>query len=138
MFAEHSPSEGCLFALRQRILSLLLISVMTLWLPAVRYPEAGPGYWDPVTSTLNWCEEVCFLTMLSDCLQLTGLGLLWIILHRRDREHSNEPMLYVPCIPGYSKLSKAWPRHGIPSSIRGLPTRRNRKFLLSCYLEVYV
>lgn len=76
--------------------------------------------------------------MLSDCLQLTDLGLLWIILHRRDREHSNEPMLYVPCIPGYSKLSKAWPRYSIPSRICGLPSRRNRQLLLSCYLKVYV
>jgi hypothetical protein len=52
------PSEG--LSLQQRRPLLLFISVMTLWLPAVRYPEAGPGYWDPVTSTLNWCEEVCF------------------------------------------------------------------------------
>lgn len=56
MFAENTFS---LF-LHQRRPPLLLVSVMTFWLPAVRYPEAGPGYWDPVTSTLNWCEEVCF------------------------------------------------------------------------------
>jgi len=27
-------------------------------LPSIEYPAAGKGYWGPVTSTLNWCEEV--------------------------------------------------------------------------------
>jgi len=31
---------------------------MYSWLPSFAYPPSGPGYWDPVTSTINWCEEV--------------------------------------------------------------------------------
>jgi len=31
---------------------------MPSWLPAVDYPPPGQhGFWDPVTSTLDWCEE---------------------------------------------------------------------------------
>lgn len=26
--------------------------------PFIPYPSAKTGYWSPVTSTLNWCEEV--------------------------------------------------------------------------------
>jgi dihydroceramidase len=32
---------------------------MTWSLPFFPYPPAKDGYWEPVTSTLNWCEEVC-------------------------------------------------------------------------------
>ena len=35
------------------------IQVMASWLPSVPYPPSRDGYWSPVTSTLNWCEEVC-------------------------------------------------------------------------------
>ena len=31
---------------------------MLSWLPSFPYPPSQKGYWDPVTSTLNWCEEV--------------------------------------------------------------------------------
>lgn len=31
---------------------------MPAWLPSIPYPAPGDGYWSPVTSTLNWCEEV--------------------------------------------------------------------------------
>lgn len=27
-------------------------------LPSIPYPPSRDGYWHPVTSTLNWCEEV--------------------------------------------------------------------------------
>ncbi|KAE9964299.1 hypothetical protein BLS_005878 [Venturia inaequalis] len=30
---------------------------MLSWLPSLAYPPAGDGYWSPITSTLNWCEE---------------------------------------------------------------------------------
>jgi hypothetical protein len=30
-----------------------------LHLPFIPYPQSKAGYWNPVTSTLNWCEEVC-------------------------------------------------------------------------------
>lgn len=31
--------------------------IMPSWLPSITYPPAGDGYWSPVTSTINWCEE---------------------------------------------------------------------------------
>ena len=31
---------------------------MPAWLPSIPYQVPGHGYWDPVTSTLEWCEEV--------------------------------------------------------------------------------
>ena len=37
---------------------------MLSWLPAVPYPPHDPnkGYWLPVTSTINWCEEDYYAT----------------------------------------------------------------------------
>jgi hypothetical protein len=32
--------------------------VMASLLPSIPYPPSQEGYWSPVTSTLNWCEEV--------------------------------------------------------------------------------
>ena len=33
---------------------------MPSWLPSTEYPlTAKKGYWAPITSTINWCEEVC-------------------------------------------------------------------------------
>jgi hypothetical protein len=32
--------------------------VMALVWPYISYPSEQAGFWDPVTSTLNWCEEV--------------------------------------------------------------------------------
>ncbi|PGG99368.1 hypothetical protein AJ80_09364 [Polytolypa hystricis UAMH7299] len=31
--------------------------------PLIPYPPAGTGYWTPVTSTLNWCEEDYYATV---------------------------------------------------------------------------
>jgi len=45
---------------------------MTSWSLGIPYPPAGTGYWSPVTSTINWCEEVCYL----DALRKTYLMLL--------------------------------------------------------------
>lgn len=39
--------------------SISVPSTMPQWpLPFVPYPSSKDGYWSPVTSTLNWCEEV--------------------------------------------------------------------------------
>ncbi|KAI9677094.1 MAG: hypothetical protein M1817_006933 [Caeruleum heppii] len=35
---------------------------MTIHFPSVAYPPSGDGYWNPVTSTLNWCEEDYYAT----------------------------------------------------------------------------
>lgn len=41
------------------------------WLPSLPYPEEQDGYWSPVTSTLDWCEEVRMPNMrLERCLYL--------------------------------------------------------------------
>ncbi|KAA8566471.1 hypothetical protein EYC84_009033 [Monilinia fructicola] len=34
-------------------------------LPSAPYPPAGTGYWGPVTSTINWCEEDYYATIYS-------------------------------------------------------------------------
>ncbi|KAF2447863.1 alkaline phytoceramidase [Karstenula rhodostoma CBS 690.94] len=34
-------------------------------LPSVEYPPAQEGWWSPVTSTLNWCEEDYYATVYS-------------------------------------------------------------------------
>lgn len=80
--------------------------------PHFPYPPAKPGYWSPVTSTLNWCEEVClFRCRLSlpgasgRWTDLTLLGLLCYRLLRRDRQHCHQPVVYVVRYQGSSQLS---------------------------------
>lgn len=35
------------------------MAVKPAWLPSIPYPPAREdGYWAPITSTLDWCEEV--------------------------------------------------------------------------------
>lgn len=41
--------------------------LMWSWLPSVPYPPSRDGYWSPVTSTLNWCEEVRPAAMMGKC-----------------------------------------------------------------------
>ena len=31
------------------------------WLPAIAYPPEQPGFWEPHTSTIVWCEEKYYL-----------------------------------------------------------------------------
>lgn len=38
--------------------SFLSQTIMRWSLPHISYPPAKAGFWSPVTSTLNWCEEV--------------------------------------------------------------------------------
>lgn len=46
---------------------------MPQWLPSIPYaaPDLG-GYWDPVTSTINWCEEVCLRPLTHSTAPLTA------------------------------------------------------------------
>lgn len=53
---------------------------MPQWLPSVPYPPAGDGYWSPVTSTLNWCEEDYYATIYSAEIVNTLTNLLFIYL----------------------------------------------------------
>jgi len=51
-------------------------------LPAFKYPPARPeeGFWAPVTSTINWCEEDYYATIYSAEIVNTLTNLLFIVL----------------------------------------------------------
>lgn len=56
---------------------------MPRWLPSVPYPQALPedeGYWAPITSTLDWCEENYYATYYSAEIVNTLTNLLFMIL----------------------------------------------------------
>ncbi|KAJ5778008.1 hypothetical protein N7520_001254 [Penicillium odoratum] len=50
------------------------------WLPSVPYPPSKAGFWSPVTSTLNWCEEDYYATIYSAEIvnTLTNLLFMWL------------------------------------------------------------
>lgn len=43
------------------------VAEMPAWLPSIDYPPSTEGYWHPVTSTLNWCEEVRTTRAATSC-----------------------------------------------------------------------
>ncbi|KAL3480600.1 alkaline phytoceramidase [Aspergillus californicus] len=49
-------------------------------LPSIPYPPSSNGYWDPVTSTLNWCEEDYYATIYSAEIVNTLTNLLFMFL----------------------------------------------------------
>ncbi|KAH7323740.1 alkaline ceramidase [Rhexocercosporidium sp. MPI-PUGE-AT-0058] len=51
-------------------------------LPSIKYPPARPneGYWNPITSTINWCEEDYYATIYSAEIVNTLTNLLFIAL----------------------------------------------------------
>ncbi|KAI4726838.1 alkaline ceramidase-like protein [Aureobasidium sp. EXF-10728] len=53
---------------------------MASLLPSIPYPPSGDGYWSPVTSTLNWCEEDYYATIYSAEIvnTLTNLLFVWL------------------------------------------------------------
>ncbi|KAJ5138662.1 Ceramidase [Penicillium bovifimosum] len=53
---------------------------MTWSLPFFPYPPAKDGYWEPVTSTLNWCEEDYYATPYAAEIvnTLTNLLFMWL------------------------------------------------------------
>ena len=54
---------------------------MISWLPAVPYPPGdGPGYWDPITATLDWCEENYYATHYAAEFVNTLTNLLFLYL----------------------------------------------------------
>ncbi|KAK8156081.1 alkaline ceramidase [Phyllosticta citrichinensis] len=53
---------------------------MPEWLPSAPYPPAGDGYWSPVTSTLNWCEEDYYATIYSAEIVNTLTNVLFMYL----------------------------------------------------------
>ncbi len=85
---------------------------MVSWLPSVPYavPNSG-GYWDPVTSTINWCEEVRYspLTAPKPPLTRASAGLLRDSIRGRDREHTDEPAISLPGLHWHPIVPKAEP-----------------------------
>ncbi|KAF1984797.1 dihydroceramidase [Aulographum hederae CBS 113979] len=53
---------------------------MISWLPSIPYQPAGEGYWSPVTSTINWCEEDYYATIYSAEIVNTLTNLLFMYL----------------------------------------------------------
>ncbi|GAB7348622.1 hypothetical protein MBLNU459_g6997t1 [Dothideomycetes sp. NU459] len=53
---------------------------MPSWLPSITYPPSQDGYWSPVTSTINWCEEDYYATIYSAEIvnTLTNLLFVWL------------------------------------------------------------
>ena len=55
---------------------------MLSWLPGFPYPAHDPtkGYWLPVTSTINWCEEDYYATLYSAEIVNTVTNLMFVLL----------------------------------------------------------
>jgi|ERR1700728_1134027 hypothetical protein len=100
---------------------------MPSWLPSIPYPPPDQaGYWDPVTATLTWCEEVALTLLIGDSALNTDTGkeILCDILLGRDRQHVDQSTVPVSCIQRHQKLQKVWPRFRL---------RRRLFWVLSCW-----
>ncbi|KAI2918451.1 hypothetical protein CBS63078_3013 [Aspergillus niger] len=53
---------------------------LSSFLPHIPYPPSREGYWSPVTSTLNWCEEDYYATIYSAEIVNTLTNLLFMAL----------------------------------------------------------
>ncbi|EXJ74832.1 uncharacterized protein A1O5_01528 [Cladophialophora psammophila CBS 110553] len=73
---------------------------MASWLPSIPYPPPGqPGYWHPVTSTLQWCEEDYYATYYSAEIINTLTNLMFIYLAYKGvqscRKHGHDAVFEV-------------------------------------------
>ncbi|CAG7973292.1 unnamed protein product [Penicillium salamii] len=91
------------------------------WSLSFPYPPAKDGYWEPVTSTLNWCEEDYYATEYAAEIvnTLTNLMFMWLgvqgILSCRRNGHDQifNPMqlvdelsmIYTTCLMAYALFS---------------------------------
>ncbi|OCK85955.1 alkaline ceramidase-like protein [Lepidopterella palustris CBS 459.81] len=57
-----------------------MVANLLSWLPSVPYPPSQEGWWSPVTSTLNWCEEDYYATIYSAEIVNTLTNLLFMYL----------------------------------------------------------
>lgn len=53
---------------------------MPSWLPSIPYPPEKEGYWAPITSTLDWCEENYYATRYSAEIVNSLTNLLFMYL----------------------------------------------------------
>jgi len=72
---------------------------MPQWLPSIRYPPSQDGYWGPITSTLNWCEEDYYATIYSAEIINTLTNLLFVFLAIKGilncRKHGHDGIFLV-------------------------------------------
>ncbi|EMF16865.1 alkaline dihydroceramidase Ydc1 [Sphaerulina musiva SO2202] len=78
---------------------------MVAWLPSIPYPPArDDGYWAPITSTLDWCEENYYATQYSAEIVNTLTNLLFVYLAFRGArnciQHGHDQIFLVTFI-GY-------------------------------------
>lgn len=73
---------------------------MPTWLPSYPYPPPGqPGFWDPITSTLQWCEEDYYFTYYSAEIINTLTNILFLALSykgmRMCQKHGHDTVFSV-------------------------------------------
>lgn len=95
-----APNDDILFilALSKPFLASPVSPQMFFNIP---YPPSQAGYWSPVTSTLNWCEEVALThyTIASIRYQWTNgffIGLLCYSIRRRNCECLHQYPISIP------------------------------------------
>ncbi|RLM00482.1 hypothetical protein CFD26_107948 [Aspergillus turcosus] len=78
---------------------------------SIPYPPSKAGYWSPVTSTLNWCEEDYYATIYSAEIvnSLTNLLFMWLGL-KGIRSYPMQlvdelSMIYTTCLMCYASFS---------------------------------
>ncbi|KAL1964662.1 hypothetical protein VTN77DRAFT_6688 [Rasamsonia byssochlamydoides] len=69
------------------------------YLPFIPYPPSRDGYWSPVTSTLNWCEEDYYATIYSAEIVNTLTNLLFLYLGVKGvlncRKHGHDAIFQI-------------------------------------------
>ncbi|CAF9910003.1 hypothetical protein IMSHALPRED_008527 [Imshaugia aleurites] len=77
---------------------------MSSWLPSISYGNPTGGYWDPVTSTINWCEEDYYATPYAAEIVNTLTNLLFIYFAylgiQSCRKHGHDTIFLVSFV-GY-------------------------------------
>ncbi|KAF2842445.1 alkaline ceramidase-like protein [Patellaria atrata CBS 101060] len=77
---------------------------MGMNLPFIAYPPAQDGYWSPVTSTLNWCEEDYYATIYSAEIINTLTNLLFMFLAIRGARsciRNDHDQIFLVAFVGY-------------------------------------
>ncbi|CRL23607.1 unnamed protein product [Penicillium camemberti] len=73
-------------------------------LPFFPYPPARDGYWEPVTSTLNWCEEDYYATEYAAEIvnTLTNLLFMWLgVQGIRSCRRNGHDQIFTVALIGY-------------------------------------
>ena len=107
--SSHLSTLYCSFSLPWFLTSKAL--TMPAWLPSVPYQVPGHGYWDPVTSTLEWCEEVSTspISLSQQVIEMRAIGLLCNPIRRRNSQHYHQCLVPFFRIPRPPKLPQIWP-----------------------------